>query len=1084
MNSVRWVSFLLILCLSTAASAQVRFPRHPAPSPDGSQIAFCYQGDIWIVPAEGGVARRVTAHPAYDAYPLWSPDGTLIAFASNRNGNEDIFVIPVESGALRQLTYHSGSDIPTDWTPDGKDLIIETRRDLRDGWNRALYQISLEGGTPFPFLSTGGEQGVLSPDATKFAYVRGSVSWWRRGYEGNARYRIWLHEIGTDQFHNLTMTAPEGEEPGINAHPAWFPDGEHILYLSESKGISNLKILSISSGDRLFLTRFQEGRLRFPRLADNGSLAAFEYEDGIYTLPVPAEFPPPGSSSWSQEPEEPRRLNIAIPSDRVEPDELRLNVSSNAEEFVISPDGRQIAFVYRGDIFAMKSGEEEPWSLRLTNSPARDYQIQWTPDSEGIIFVSDEAGCRDIYLMRSTDELDPRLARSLHREIKRLTSGAEEKWDPKPSPDGEWIAYIHGNGTLMTMRKDGSNQKTIVEGWSTLEYEWSPDGKWFVFSRDDNEDNEDVWIVAADGKEGPYNISQHPDNDGSATWSPDGRIIAFSSRRDYTNQADIWYVWLSREDEEKSKEDILDEEDLKKIIEGNGADSGEERENKKDKKEKRETPEIRIDFKGIHKRLHRVTRFPSEESRVLVSKDGRSFFFTSDSGGENDLWKISWDGTDKKRLTSGGQNPRNLQWGPEKQQIYYLKEGGGIASISSSGGDPKSFPYNGNMTVNIRAERAQLFDEAWRRLRDVFYDPDFHGADWSAAREKYKPWALDASTSEDLFDIIRMMLGELNGSHLQIYPNSQNGTGVETGSLGVIFDPDYEGPGYKILHVVPETPADRRSSRLFPGDMILSINGEDIRPGDNIWKKLEGTTQKKTLLVVARSAGGEEEVVIRPDSFREFRSSLYKEEMEDRRRYVGEAGGSRVAYIHIGAMSVEDLEVLERDLYAEAHGKDGLIIDVRDNVGGWITDMLLTILLAGDHATTYSREGGPGYPQGRRVLSAWTKPLVVLCNEFSFSNAEIFSWSIRTLGRGKVVGQQTYGGVISTGATTLIDGSRLRLPGRGWISKLDGSNMERVGCTPDIVVENRPDALQRGVDQQLEVAVQLALQEIEAAGSK
>ncbi|MBD3337079.1 MAG: peptidase S41, partial [Candidatus Eisenbacteria bacterium] len=912
-------------------------------------------------------------------------------------------------------------------------------------------------------------QGALAPGGERLAYVRGSVPWWRRGYEGNGRYRIWLYDRQTQAHQALAGVSDDPEETGVSSYPAWLPGGDHILYLSEVDGAANLRLLSVSSGERAWLTRLPgDGRLRYPSLARNGSLAAFEYEDGIYVVRLP-EAPATGSVDWPEQPPLPERLEIRLSLDPETVPVERHRVTSGADEIALSPDGEQIAFVYRGDIFAMKTDEDEPWARRLTDSPAREHQIAWSPDSKSLIYVSDAGGQRDVYRMRSTDPDDPRLARSLFRETERLTSHPQEEWTPRFAPDGDRIAFVRGKATLMTMRSDGTDPQVVVDGWSPIDYRWSPDSRWFVYSRNDNDYNEDVWIVSADGASGPHNISRHPDDDGNPVWSPDGRMVAFSSRRDYTNQADIWYVWLRREDDEKAKRDILDEEDLEETQR-----IGEEEDDEKNEDNETEKIEVRIDFEEIHRRLRRVTSFPAEESQVLISADGRTFVFTSSSGGERDLWKVQWDGSEEQRLTTGDTEPRDLQWGKKGGEIFYLSGSGKIASVTLEGGTT-GYPYDGSLMLDRRAERAQIFDECWRLMRDNFYDEDFHGADWQAARETYRPWALAAGSGADFADVIRLMLGELNSSHQQYYPAGDDRDGARTGHLGVVFDPDFAGPGLRIARVVPRTPADRVTSRLAAGDVILAVDGESAGPGVNIHRLLDGTVGEDVVLRVRRASGGEETVIIRPQSYRDYRRDLYEEQDEARRRAVTEGTGGRVAYIHIQGMGRGNLEAFERDLYAVAHGREALIIDVRDNSGGWITDMLLAILTAPSHAVTRGRGGEPGYPQGRRPLYSWSKPVVVLCNEFSYSNAEIFSWAIKTIGRGPLIGRRTFGGVISTGSHGLVDGSRMRMPGRGWTSKYDGSNMERIGCPPDIVVENRPADLLQDRDPQLETAIREAL---------
>jgi len=1134
----------LLLAVATQAGAtatDILLPRFPAPSPDATRIAFCYQGDIWVVASEGGEAVRLTAHPAYDQQPIWSPDGQWIAFTANRDGNDDVFVLPVAGGEVRRLTWYSGADRATGWTPDSKAVLFESRRHIRDADRPGTFIVSLEGDLPAALLPTSATMGVLSPDGTRVAYTRGSSPWWARGYEGNARFRLWVAELPFDpaaqsrdaaapctvaglyadaalfpgaRHLNLTALAsvtelpggdslrgylatyldgpPDGSRPeievGSNQWPQWFPGGDHLLYWSEYHGCANLKLVSASSGARAWVTRFADGRLRFPALSADGRLVAFEYEDGIYTVTLPAP-PPPGSAAWSEgAPGEPQRLRITLPIEGRPADYVRKRVTGGASQFALSPDDKQIAFACDGEIFAMKASEDEPSAYRLTDTPARDGEIAWAPDSKSLAFVSDRGGARDIYLVRSRDDQEPRLARSLRLETIRLTDSAEDDDRPLFSPDGKKIAFERGLGTLMVMNADGSHAQVLAEGFTSNTYRWSPDSRWIVFDREDDDFNRDVFIVSADGAIGPRNISQHPDDDYAPYWSADGKVIAFVSRRAFLNQTDIWYVWLTRADEERSREDRLealskDEPDPKSKNDKSTKDGEADEGDKGDKGDKKDAkvPEVRIDFADIHKRLHRLTTFPGAESEVLVAQDAKGFLFVADTEGERDLWWIKWDGTEPKRITKGGQDPRDLQFNKKGNRIFYRK-GGTITSIPVEGGEAKTYGYDGQMEIDRAAQRAFIFTEAWRTLGAKFYDPNHHGVDWPAAREKFRPWALAASTYADFHDAIRLMIGELNASHLGIWGGPQDWTNeagaANTGDLGLIFDPRYTGPGLRIAHVIARSAADREESRLRAGEILLAINGEEVSRAMNPHRLLDRTVDRRVLLKVRDRDGREREVAMRPAALVSMGALFYEEEIAARQRFVTEHGGGRVAYIHVDAMGSGSLDLYERDLYAQAHGKDALIIDVRGNGGGWTTDLLLASLMAGDHAVTRARGGGSGYPHDRRLLYAWTRPIVVLCDEHSYSNAEIFAWAIRALERGPVVGQQTHGAVISTGGTSLGDGSYLRLPFRGWTSHLNGANLEGTGCKPDIVVENHPGELSQGIDRQLERALEEALAQL------
>lgn len=1133
-------------------------PRHPAVSPDGREVAFSYQGDLCIVASEGGEARRVTAHPAYEGHPIWSPDGRMLAFASDRDGNDDVYVLPLDGGDLRRLTFHSDGDLPLDWTADGRAVMFQSVRDVRDGGLPGLHLVSIEGGTPVLALPSGGQDAVISPDGRRVAYIRNWVSWWRRGYEGNARHQLWLFESDAPFDGGLSVRAPEklelpsfatvlgfyreaclrpegkftclswpqagSERPlgsntatwppqesgqptldeGMIASPQWMPDGRHLVYIAEHEGIANLVLLDTSDGRRAWVTRFKDGRLRYASLARNGSVAAFEYEDGISVVRIPSELPSLGSSSWKQAPSDPARLFIRLPRDAKQADLLRVDLTSGADEMAVSPDGKQIAFVIKGDLFAMKASKDEDFAQRLLDSPFREREISWSSDSKALYYTSDREGQSDIYRMTSADTSETRLARTLRFDVKRLTTGPEEERGAIVSPDGKLVAYRKGLGTLMLMDADGSKQKVVREGWSDVEYTWSPDSKWLAVGFDDDDFNHDLWIYAVDGSIGPYNVTRHPGEDFAPVWSPDGKILAWCSIRQLMRQTDVWYVRLTLADEEKSRlarlEDLASEsasaeepsphgEELglgtsidatKKSSGGAGKKGGKgNKDDEDDAKGDSTKVEVKIDFDDLYRRVHRLTSLPGDETAVLVNKDGSEFFFSAANDGKRDLWKIKWDGTEPERVTKGGLAPTAIHWGSKHDKLFFIKTGGGLASIGTSGGDVTAYAFNADATIDRPARRAVVFEEGWRAMRDQFYDPKFHGADWQAAHDKYRPWASAASTQRDFQDVFRMMLGELNSSHQGFSGGpldfESTAPAAATGELGCVFSARREGSGLEVVHVVPNSPAARVESKLAVGDRILAVDDHLLDARTDLARLLDQRIDQRVRLSVDGTDGKKREVVLRPISSSALRDLIYEEELKLRRASI--AGISdRLAYVHIRSMDVPSVEAYERALYAEAHGKDALLIDVRDNGGGWTADYMLTSLTAPDHAVTRARGGGPGYPQDRRLLYAWSKPIVVLADENSFSNAEIFAWAIKTLDRGPVVGQKTAGGVISTGGTTLGDGSWIRLPFRGWTSRFDGSNEELTGCPPDVPVANLPSELGRGEDAQLRRAAEVALE--------
>ncbi|ARA94183.1 MAG: peptidase S41 [Bacteroidetes bacterium] len=1066
---------LAVLLAAPAALAQTHRPflRHPAVSPDGSQIAFSFQGDVWTVPIEGGRAYRLTVHEAYDAHPRWSPDGTQIAFASDRFGHDDLFVMDAAGGPPRRLTFHSADDLPTDWTRDGR-LLFETRRTFAQvEREREIYHVAPTGGTPDRLLDALGYRATRSPDGRYIAFERGSNGTERKHYRGPANRDLWLFDTQTDTYTRLTTFE------GNDYHPVWTGD-RTLLFISERDGTYNLYRATLGP-DGTFqnepeaLTAFSGDGVRTVSASADGRRIAFEYQTDVYVLDLPDRTP--------------RRLDVQVPADyRFDPVERR-TFTRQATEYAVSPGGDYVAFVVRGELFLMENDPEGTLTVRLTDHPYRDQDVAWLNDST-LVFASDRAGQYDLYRLESADPNEPDLFKTLQRRTIRLTDTPEDERRPVVAPDGRHVAFLRGRGTLLVAAVDGDRlgpARTLLDGWATPDdLAWSPDSRWLAYALDDLQFNREIFIHAADGSRPPVNVSLHPDGDGSPVWSPDGSKLGFISDRS-SGDADVWFVWLRQEDWEKTRSDWeeLDEDDDANDRE-DGTANGDDA-----------PPPIEIDFERIHERLVRVTALPGNESNLAISTDGDTFFFVAGQGGRTqdfdtdvDLYRIGWDGRDLERMTQGGQAPGAVRLGPDGKHLFMMRSGGQIARIATGGGSPETLSFAARMTIDHEAERGQIFDEAWRALDQGFYDPHFHGVDWAAMRAKYRPWALSASTDRDFRDVFNLMLGELNASHLGLYGDDRAETQNEqTGLLGLELDPVEDG--VRIVRVVPDSPADRTASKLLPGEVIVGVDGERVADAPNFYQLLTDKVDRRTLLTVRAADGAERTVVIRPTA--SLRDALYEEWVRERRRLTDAYSGGRLGYIHVQGMNWPSFERFERELVASGEGKDGLLIDVRFNGGGWTTDYLLAVLNVPRHAYTIPRGAAadptgpertafrPHYPFGERLpLAAWTRPVAALCNQNSYSNAEIFSHAFKNLGLGPLIGTPTFGAVISTGGVGLIDGSFVRLPFRGWFVYADDRNMENGPAVPDVIVENPPDAKARGEDPQLRAAVETLLRQIDA----
>ena len=1083
------LALLLVLPLLAPADAAPQtaeeaapFVRHPDVSPDGSTVVFSYQGDLFRVPAEGGLATRLTVHEAYESRPRFGPEGDRLAFQSDRWGSEDLFFMDADGGMVRRLTHHSADDELGGWTADGGLLFNTIRTWVQVEWEPEIHRIDAAGGTPDRLLDAVGFSPTTSPDGRFVAFVLGANRRTKVGYRGPANRDLWVHDTRDGGYTRLT------EFDGNDMQPAW-AGSRTLMFLSDRDGgdAYNLYRLELTAegqadGDPEPVTSFPEDGVRHFGVSADGSTVAFERRTSIFLM---------------RDGGEPERLDVRIPRDDHFVDVERETFRDRAEEYAVSPDGEQVAFVVRGDLYVIENDTDEGRTVRLTTDVGRDRDVAWLSDT-ALVFASDRDGDYDLYRLESADPDEPDLHNSLEHRVVRLTDTAIPERRPVVSPDGDRVAWVQANasyaaapeGALVVAGvEDGelTDRRTLLDGWAVPEgVTWSPDGRWLAYARSDLDFNSEVFVLAADGSGDPVNVSQHPKADMSPVWSPDGTKLGFVSLRN-NGDADLWFAWLREADWERTEEDWELRQELEE--EEEAGEDGEEGDG-----EDAAADTVRVDLERIHERLEQVTALPGNESDPVASEDGETFYFVTNRdawqeiGGEQEIWKAKWDGTEIERLASGGESPSSLRLGPGGEHLFMLREGGTLGRVVVEGGEEESLSFAARTRIDHRAERAQVFDEAWRLLDRNFYDPDFHGEDWEALHDRYRPWALAASTKRDFRDVFNRMLGELNASHMGIYGADRSETrDEETGLLGVEIDP-VEG-GVRIERVVPGSPADREASELREGEVITAVGGTPVAEAPNFYALLADRVDRRTILRVRGTDGEERQVVIRPTG--SLDDELYDEWVEERRRLTEEYSDGRLGYIHVEGMNWPSFERFERELEAAGDGKEGLLVDVRFNGGGWTTDYLLTVLTYPQHAYTVPRGATPDldanheafrdhYPFGERLPQAWwTKPVGALANQNSYSNAEIFSHAFKTLDLGPLVGEPTFGAVISTGGAGLMDGSFVRLPFRAWYVKATDENMEHGPAVPDHVVPRRPDDRADGEDAQLRKAVEVMLERID-----
>ena len=1058
----------LFLVPMTMAAEDITLVRYPDISPNSQYIAFSHRGDIWISSIDGGKARRLTDHVSDDIRPVFSPDGQYIAFSSQRKGNYDVYVIPIEGGIPQQVTFRSANDYVTDWTSDGKSVVFFSARDIHFYYgNNGTYKIAVNGGMPVPVVNQMAKNGKLSPDGRMFAFNVNRVPEFRQRYRGSANNDIYICDLESHTYSILT------QHNGNDKWPVF--GGGHVYYVSDDGSTKTFNVWKMNiDGSAKTQVTFHEGdQVRYAAVSKDGKILVYEYLNKLYR---------------KDQGKEPYPLKIHAPSDyKTEPVTVK-HYSDDASEMAVSPEGKFIAFVIRGEIFVLK----KEWEIakNITNNSYREKDISWSPDGKSILFASDRNGNYDLFLASSSGKDGKDIYHTFDYNIVQLTDSAEEEYEATFSPDGENIAYIEGNGNLVIVDKRGKNKNYVVKSWNMENIQWSPDSRYLAFAWMDDNFNEDVYIYSLEQDE-KFNISMHPDDDHMPRWSPDGRFLYFLSKR-ADNNVDIWRVALSKQwfdmNEIEWKEFLEREEEEKKKKE---KEKDKDKKKKGDKKEKEAVKPIFIDFKDIHLRMTHLTRLLGDELELVVTGDSKNVIFTAGNDEGTGLYSIKWDGKDKKVLLSKVTIPTDLAVTEDGKNLYYLSRGTlnkigitGLEKEETKTFKSKNIPFNARLVIDRFKENAQKFDEGWRAMRDKFYDSHFHGADWEGFYRKYRPWAVRAFTLLDFNYVFTMMLGELNASHLRISaPDSRKdkSSDIATGLIGVLFDPHFSGPGFKVQKVLRNSPADKYHSKLYQGDIITAVNGDAVGKNDNFYRMMENRVDEKVLLEVIRTGGkGKSPVMIEITAVSSQSDMLYDTWVHETREQVNRLSGGKFAYLHIRQMGWASLEKFEDELFSVANGKEGLIIDVRYNGGGWITDYLLQILMTKQHAVTIPRGGGKGYPHVRRSIFSWSKPIVVLINHQSYSNAEIFPWSIKTFKRGPLVGKQTFGAVISTGGMFLVDRSWLRLPFRGWYVN-DGTmtNQELNGCPPDYAVENKPGEESAGKDRQLEKAVEVLKKEVE-----
>jgi len=1114
----------LLGAISTNLDAQeARWLRYPVISPDGSTIVFTYRGDLWTVPSEGGKATPLTLHEAYDTSPVWSRDGSKIAFASDRYGNFDIWVMPAEGGEARRLTYHSADDMPTAFASDDSAILFSSERmdsvtnvqfptgaePGLSGVQSELYAVSLEGGMPEQVLSTPAIYAVPDANGERIAYsdLKGYEDKWRKHDDSSFARDIWMYHLASGAHTRLTDFGHDDRQP------VWGPGDSDLYFLSERSGSFNvwrmgLEELEVGAQrqdeaglpqgtpaqilEATQITQHEAHPVRFLSVADNGDIA-YAYDGDLYVRRADR-----GGCV---------KVDVTVAADRRVNATQHIDVASEITEFDVSPDGKEIAFIARGEVFVTST--DHAATRRITDTPEQERSVAFSPDGRSLLYaaerLSDEGttGSWNLYRTDLTDDDEPNFFNATAFEEKPILEIEAETFQPAWSPDGQEVAYLEERTELKVINLASGATRTIAPGdvnYSYLDgdqwYDWSPDGQHFLVSfMSPGRWSYEAGLVAATGEGKLVNLSRSGYEDWEPRWALDGEAMFWQTdrfgNRNQKGRGEGWDLRLGfftekawdrfhlteaeleqlKETEEKQDEDEQDEgEDGGKRIKK----KGEEDKAEEDEDEIKLPDPVDLDLERFEDRIIRLTTHSSDMGDAQLTPDGEKVLYLAKFEKGYDLWSYAHRKQEVKLLAKlNCERVGALKLDKEGKKAYLLVDRS-LRTVDVESGEAKPVEMAAKFELDAAAERDYMFEHVWRQTLKKFHDVDMHGVDWEYYKVEYQKFLPYIDTTRDFAEMLSEMLGELNASHTGSYylPEPQNADA--TASLGFFPDPEWSEAGVRILEILDKSPLLGDGSKIEAGTVITAIDGLEIAAGENWYPMLNRKAGELVRLSLEDDSGKTWEEKVKPISLHEERQLLYERWEKTRRTEVDRLSDGRLGYTHLRAMSDTTFREIFEDVFGDAVDKEALVLDTRFNLGGWL-DEPITVFLSGE---VFMTEAPRGREIGVEPANRWTKPSIIIQNEGNYSDGHCVPAGYRALGLGEIVGMQVPGTCTQVWWETLQDRTLYFGIPEVTILDINGTVMENDHFDPDYEIDNDPRLEAAGRDQQLEKAVEVLLQKL------